>query len=83
MAVKNGKAEAEVEKWDPSSLPFICDDDDHAETPQKAYNDVKIFLEASAMCVGKEKAELCVYDPYYCKALYNTSQHTLVVLPIY
>ena len=40
--------------------------DDHCESPAEAYRDVAPFLECIAASLGKTKAELLIYDPYYC-----------------
>eukprot|EP00434_Breviolum_minutum_P000743 symbB.v1.2.000656.t1/scaffold28.1/size414311/10 len=41
-------------------------DADHAETPAKAYEDVSGYLDAIAASLGKDRATLKIYDPYYC-----------------
>lgn len=45
---------------------FACDEDDHAETPLDAYEDVVPFLSQVAKMLGKRNDELIVYDPYFC-----------------
>jgi hypothetical protein len=46
--------------------PFEADDADHAETPVEAYRDIAPVLARLAEALGKTKATLRVYDPYYC-----------------
>jgi hypothetical protein len=45
---------------------FQCDDDDHAETPAEAYEDLEPFLAQLAQLLGKDRNSLVIYDPYYC-----------------
>jgi hypothetical protein len=40
--------------------------DDHCETPLEAYEDVAVFLDALCGQLGRTRATLRVYDPYYC-----------------
>ena len=42
------------------------DDDDHCETPILAYQHVASFLDVVAGSLGKTRASLRIYDPYYC-----------------
>jgi len=53
--------------FDPDTLPFDTEADDHAETPAKAFSDIKVFLEAVANVANVTHDELKIYDPYYCK----------------
>ena len=47
--------------------PFqVDDDDDHCETSPEAYEDVEEMLGALAEKLGKTRAELAIYDPYFC-----------------
>ena len=46
--------------------PFPVSDDDHAETSPEAYADVAPVLDLIAARLGKDRASLRVYDPYYC-----------------
>jgi hypothetical protein len=39
---------------------------DHCETPLEAYQDVVVFLDVCASQLRKTRAELSIYDPYYC-----------------
>jgi len=45
---------------------FKCSKDDHCETPGKAYDDVIPILNWYADRLGKSKASLSIYDPYFC-----------------
>ena len=42
------------------------DELDHCETPFEAYKDISMFLELYAKSIGKTKATLSIYDPYFC-----------------
>eukprot|EP00239_Pterosperma_sp_CCMP1384_P009833 CAMPEP_0197860816 /NCGR_PEP_ID=MMETSP1438-20131217/36443_1 /TAXON_ID=1461541 /ORGANISM="Pterosperma sp., Strain CCMP1384" /LENGTH=298 /DNA_ID=CAMNT_0043477801 /DNA_START=803 /DNA_END=1696 /DNA_ORIENTATION=- len=46
---------------------FERDPADDCETPFEAYRHIAPFLEKLAIKLGKRKAELRIYDPYYCK----------------
>ena len=47
--------------------PFqVDDDDDHCETSSEAYEDVEAILGQLAEKIGKTRAELAIYDPYFC-----------------
>ena len=49
------------------NYPFqVDDDDDHCETSPEAYEDVEPMLAQLAEKLGKTRAELKIYDPYYC-----------------
>ena len=50
----------------PPAAPFAGDDADHAETSAQAYEDVIQLLDHVALTLGKTRATLAVYDPYYC-----------------
>lgn len=47
--------------------PFEADPTDHCETPFKAYRDIEPFLFRIAQGLKRSKAELRIYDPYYCE----------------
>ena len=47
-------------------FPYQVDPSDHAETPAEAYADVAPMLEQLALALGKTKATVRIYDPYYC-----------------
>jgi hypothetical protein len=46
--------------------PFEANDDDHCETSMEAYGDLAPLLEHLAQSLGKTRAELSIYDPYFC-----------------
>lgn len=46
--------------------PFQVDETDHCETPLEAYKDIALLLEHFAKAIGKTRANLRIYDPYYC-----------------
>lgn len=52
---------------DETAWNFEAEYNDHFETPQRAYADITCVLELLAEELGKAKANLVVYDPYYCK----------------
>ena len=58
---KDGSAKVGSERF-----PFEVDDLDHYETPFEAYKDISLFLELYAKFIGKTKATLSIYDPYFC-----------------
>mmetsp|Transcript_28245 Transcript_28245/g.39750 ORF Transcript_28245/g.39750 Transcript_28245/m.39750 type:complete len:383 (-) Transcript_28245:169-1317(-) len=45
---------------------FEVDETDHCETPLEAYKDIVSILDYWAKCIGKNRADLVMYDPYYC-----------------
>lgn len=45
---------------------FQCSEDDHCETPGKAYDDVIPILRWYADKIGKNCETLAIYDPYFC-----------------
>lgn len=49
------------------ALAFSSDFLDHFETPLAAYRDIEEALDAVARGLGKSRASLRVYDPYYCR----------------
>lgn len=49
-----------------SALPWQTDAADHCETPAVAYEDVAELLDWLAQRLGKSRAELQIYDPYFC-----------------
>lgn len=48
------------------SIPFQCDPDDHCESPPEAYADIASSLDLIASRLGKTRANLVIYDPFYC-----------------
>eukprot|EP00658_Telonema_sp_P-2_P061841 TRINITY_DN50507_c0_g1_i2.p1 TRINITY_DN50507_c0_g1~~TRINITY_DN50507_c0_g1_i2.p1 ORF type:complete len:331 (-),score=55.66 TRINITY_DN50507_c0_g1_i2:153-1145(-) len=50
-----------------SELPFEALQSDHAETPLRAYQDIAPVLEFIAERLGRTKAELRIWDPFYCE----------------
>ncbi len=46
--------------------PFIADYNDHFETSLDAYQDIAPLLDMYAAKLGKSRATLRIYDPYYC-----------------
>ena len=49
------------------SYPYETVNDDHCETPLRAYQDIQRLLGLLADRLGKSIAELKIYDPYYCE----------------
>eukprot|EP00172_Hildenbrandia_rubra_P001060 Plantae.Rhodophyta-Hildenbrandia_rubra.ctg16346.p1 GENE.Plantae.Rhodophyta-Hildenbrandia_rubra.ctg16346~~Plantae.Rhodophyta-Hildenbrandia_rubra.ctg16346.p1 ORF type:complete len:346 (+),score=62.45 Plantae.Rhodophyta-Hildenbrandia_rubra.ctg16346:219-1256(+) len=48
-------------------FPFVVQDDrDHCETPLTAYSDIEPILSWLSTMLGKSKAQLQIYDPYFC-----------------
>lgn len=47
--------------------PYQIHDDDHCETPRQAYEDISPLLQAVATAMGKSRATLRIYDPYFCE----------------
>ena len=43
--------------------PFAANPDDHCESPLEAYRDAAPLLTKLARALGKEPAELRIYDP--------------------
>jgi hypothetical protein len=66
-AVKKKKATKAAKATPSPSLPFECEEGDHAETPLRAYADLVPFLDFVCAKLGKPRAKLRVYDPYYCQ----------------
>lgn len=60
----------QVAKWKQSTAhivhPFDTESDDHCETDRRAYEDLVPVLNLVAEKLGKDPAELRIYDPYYC-----------------
>lgn len=48
------------------SFPFKANEDDHCETSLQAYKDIAIFLDLICAKLHKARADLTIYDPYYC-----------------
>lgn len=57
-----GSTDVSSEKWN-----YEVDYNDHFETPFIAYDDIALILNDLATKLGKDKADLVIYDPYYCK----------------
>lgn len=49
------------------SYPYETVNDDHCETPLRAYQDIQRLLGLLADRLGNSIAELKIYDPYYCE----------------
>lgn len=48
------------------SLPYSTEPDDHCESPPEAYQDIAAVLDLIASAIGKTRATLRIYDPYFC-----------------
>jgi hypothetical protein len=57
-AKSKGSSEPHPFKWDPA---------DDCETSIQAYRDIAPILKKLAQKLGKDPADLCIYDPYYCQ----------------
>ena len=62
---------ARVEQHREDEAPIVpvfaeSEADDHCETPLEAYEDVAVFLDTLCAQLGRTRATLRVYDPYYC-----------------
>lgn len=66
-AAKRARVEQDKKEAVPA-VPVFADTeaDDHCETPLEAYEDVAVFLDALCAQLGRTRASLRVYDPYYC-----------------
>ena len=62
---------------DTSDWAFKVDYNDHFETPRRAYEDLLPVLESLACALGKQRDELVIYDPYYCKGKMVSLLHSL------
>ena len=51
----------------PMDFPFSADPLDHAESPAVAYSHIVPVLEMICTKLSKTRAELVIYDPYYCR----------------
>ena len=47
--------------------PYPVDENDHCESPLVAYEDISPILDIIASKIGKTRAQLKIYDPYYCE----------------
>jgi len=47
--------------------PYAVEDNDHCESPLEAYRDISGMLDLIAQRLGKSKASLRIYDPFYCE----------------
>lgn len=75
------KRKIEVEMHDDHSTPqeilesavpsleysFPAEDDDHCETPLKAYEDIASIIRFYALTINKSPTEVKIYDPYFCE----------------
>ena len=61
-----GGAPASVPHPVPQPLVFEATEEDHCETPPEAYAHIAPLLRLVARALGREPAELRVYDPYFC-----------------
>lgn len=52
--------------------PFECEPRDHCETPFEAYRDIEPFLFRLSVHLGKPKAKLRIYDPFFCEGSVKT-----------
>jgi hypothetical protein len=57
--------------------PFAADPGDHCETPLQAYKDIDPVLAAIARALGKSKAELQIFDPFFCAGATVSHLHSL------
>jgi hypothetical protein len=57
--------------------PYPVFPDDHCETPVEAYQDIAPLLDAIALQVGKSRATLRIFDPYYCEGSMKERMHAL------
>jgi len=48
------------------SFPFLTENDDHCESPLKAYEDIQVFLTRVLKKLSKTVENFKIYDPYYC-----------------
>ena len=46
---------------------FEPNPDDHCESPKQAYEDIAILLDQLALEMGRTRATLKIYDPFYCE----------------
>ena len=46
---------------------FEVDDDDHCETPENAYEDVKKCVTVFSKRINKSLETISIYDPFYCQ----------------
>eukprot|EP00242_Pyramimonas_sp_CCMP2087_P007396 CAMPEP_0198209938 /NCGR_PEP_ID=MMETSP1445-20131203/17823_1 /TAXON_ID=36898 /ORGANISM="Pyramimonas sp., Strain CCMP2087" /LENGTH=284 /DNA_ID=CAMNT_0043883855 /DNA_START=172 /DNA_END=1022 /DNA_ORIENTATION=- len=65
--VTKEKKETQEEKVSSAAHPFEWDPADDCETSLQAYKDIAPVLTKLAQKLGKPKAELRIYDPYYCQ----------------
>ena len=50
-----------------SSKPWFCPEEDHCETPPVAFQHIEPLLSLVSKRIGRAKAELSIYDPFYCQ----------------
>ena len=61
---KDSQAEDENTEID---YPYQVDENDHCESPLLAYQDISPVLDFICAKLGKTRATLRIYDPYYCE----------------
>ena len=66
-----------------AGYPFPVDPGDHCETPLEAYQDIGPVLETLCSRLRKTKAELRIYDPYFCLGAMRAHLKTLGFLNVY
>jgi hypothetical protein len=70
----------------PSTLPVhaftVSDPRDHAETPLAAYEHLEPLLFKLCGALGKSKASLVIYDPFYCAGSMAQHLHSLGFLTV-
>ncbi len=65
---EKGKNEDETEEIKQViEYPYEVDGDDHCETPAVAYEDLSLTLDQVVSRLGKTRATLRIYDPYFCE----------------
>jgi len=65
-ASESKSSPAKMQKPAGMQHPFITDYNDHFETSLDAYKDIAPLLDLYAAKLGKSRATLRIYDPYYC-----------------
>ena len=65
--VSTAECDNEKEEEEEISYPYEVDSSDHCETPLVAYEHICRILDAIAKQLGKSRASLRIYDPYYCE----------------
>ena len=57
-----------ITRWNPS-FPFQADYNDHFETPKQSYADILPLLDSIGRTLSLTRANLILYDPFYCDGL--------------